>query len=87
MGWHYYTNGSQTVSPAVETDSIEIVEVEEPNIPVVPKIVTDIEFSVGNAIYTGQIETIEGNNEPHGKGVTRFGIDDHEISPQTEIDE
>lgn len=72
--WDNYTNRLQTVSPAVGTDSIEIVEVEEPNIPVVPKIVTDMEWNspLGKAIYTGQIETIEGNKVPHGKGVARI---------------
>ncbi|MDE6548449.1 MAG: protein kinase [Muribaculaceae bacterium] len=72
--WDNYTNRSQTVSPAVEIDSIAIVEVEEPDIPVVPQIVTDMEWNspLGKAIYTGRIETINGSKIPHGKGVARI---------------
>ena len=53
---------------------VEFLEDEQPLQPILPKIETDMEWDspLGKAIYTGQIETTNGVNTPHGKGVARI---------------
>lgn len=72
--WDNFTNRSQTEHLSVDTDSVAIVEVEEPDIPVGPQIVTDMEWDspLGKAKYTGQIESIDEEKLPNGKGVARI---------------